>query len=157
NEINGAEIRVDFYTQREPWLLGMIAKHNLGHVVRVHGRVDRNEVLAAERRADRLLVLLWDGPGSEGILTGKIFEYLGARRRIITVGGPPTSAVNAVLTESGAGTRYCDEAALRNEVLTAVVEHRNGHVQVVPPDKLEPFEAATLARRFANILNEVSR
>jgi glycosyltransferase involved in cell wall biosynthesis len=154
-EIQSHEITLDFYCEPERWLFARIAEHRLGNVVRVHGTVPRDTVLAAERRADRLLVLLWDGPSSEGILTGKIFEYLGARRRIITIGGPPISAVDAVLAESGAGTRYMSDSALESEVLRAIMEHRSGKIQIVPPDALAPFEASTLARRFADVFNAV--
>jgi hypothetical protein len=150
------DIAVDLYSPSEPWLDEAIATARLENVVRVRGNISRSEILAAQRRADRLLVLLWSGPGSEGVVTGKIFEYLGARRRILTTGGPARSAVDDILTASGAGVRCTEQPALEREILQAVEEHRARAVRVVGEEGVAPFEASAMARRFALILDEIA-
>jgi hypothetical protein len=148
------EITVVFYSTREPWLDRAISEHGLGDIVRVCGTTSREKVLVAERRADRLLVLLWDGSGADGILTGKFFEYLGARRRIIVVGGPSSTAIDGLLDQTGAGVRCTTDAMLRDELLAAVQEHRSAP-RVLDERPIAPFEAAQLARRFATLLDAV--
>jgi hypothetical protein len=157
NAVREDEVQIDIYAPPEPWLLQTIEAARVSNVVRVRGTVSREDVLAAERQADRLLVLLWDGPGSEGTVTGKLFEYLGARRRIIVYGGPKESAVDAILTSTSAGVRCRDEGALRKEVMLAVQEHRAGRIEILGTQAVAPFEAAMLARRFAEVLDSVQR
>ncbi|MDE2482321.1 MAG: glycosyltransferase [bacterium] len=154
--VESEELRVELYAPAEPWLHELIASFALEGVVRVHGMVARDDVLRAERRADRLVVLLWDGANTEGILTGKLFEYLGARRRIVVIGGPESSAVDDVLAATGAGTRVTTDAALRVEVLAAIAEHRRGETRRMVESASESYAAPMLAHRFSRLLDEVA-
>ena len=149
------EVRVDLYSTSEAWLTRVIAEERVEPIVRVTGVVPREEVMAAERRADRLLVLLWEGANTEGIVTGKLFEYLGARRPILAIGGPERSAVDEVLETSGAGERVRSEASLKDAVRRAVEEHREKRVRLVDENGLRLYGAATMARRFAQLLDRV--
>ncbi|HTV91347.1 MAG TPA: glycosyltransferase [Verrucomicrobiae bacterium] len=154
--ISAQEIRIVLYTTAERWLCEAIEQTGLEAIVQLPGIVSRDDVLRAERSADRLIVLLWDGAGSEGILTGKLFEYLGAGREIIAIGGPPSSAVDEVLAAAGAGVRVRDHEALSREVLDAVTEHRRASVRRTEPAKLAPFTAPGMAARFAALLDRVT-
>lgn len=154
SEVAADEIAIDLYSQREPWLDEAIAQHRLEGVVRVMGVVPRADVLAAQRGADRLVVLLWDGgANAQGIATGKIFEYLGARRPILAVGGPQTSAVDEILQRTGAGERAREDAQIQAAVLAAVREHRAGLVRTIDAEAVRPYDAMTMAERFAAVLN----
>jgi glycosyltransferase involved in cell wall biosynthesis len=155
-DVSGDEVRVDVYSALEPWLQEAIAEARLDDVVRVRGVVPRDEVLRAERRADRLLVLLWEGANAEGIVTGKLFEYFGAGRRILAIGGPSRSAVDDLLRETGTGTRAMTDTELRREVLEAITEHRRGAVARTQGERVEAFSASEMARRFAGVLDRVS-
>jgi hypothetical protein len=48
--------------------------------------VPRAEILRIERAADALLLCRWANPRDDGIIPGKVFEYIGARRPILAVG-----------------------------------------------------------------------
>ncbi len=152
-ELAAEDLWLDFYSPREPWLDAAIAEAGLAGIVRVHGTVPRDDVLAAERRADRLIVLLWDAANAGGIATGKIFEYLGARREILAIGGPPQSAVDEILTRTNAGVRTRDYAVLEAEVLRTVREHRSAATRILDAESLRCYDAMTMAQRFADLLN----
>ena len=51
--------------------------------------------------ADALLLVIGDIPGSEGIYTGKIFEYLAARKPILALAPPGVAA--DLIKEAAAG------------------------------------------------------
>jgi glycosyltransferase involved in cell wall biosynthesis len=155
-EISRDDLYIDFYSLPEPWLAETIRECNLEGVVRVPGPVSREAVMHAERRADRLLVLLWDEDNSEGVVTGKIFEYLGARRRVLIVGGPAKSAVDEILSVTKAGVRARDERALASEVRAAIEEHKAAHVAILDERSIEPYNATTMAQKFAQILDSVT-
>jgi glycosyltransferase involved in cell wall biosynthesis len=155
-EISRDDLYIDFYSLAEPWLTEAIDEHGLEGIVRVPGVVSREAVINAERRADRLLVLLWDEDNSEGVVTGKIFEYLGARRRILTVGGPAKSAVDEILSVTKAGVRVRDERALAAEIRTAIEEHKAGRIVVLDERDIEPYSATIMAQKFAQVLDSVT-
>jgi glycosyltransferase involved in cell wall biosynthesis len=149
------DVRIDFYSQPEPWLIQTIEQFGLGDAVRVLGSVDRNEVLAAERKADRLLVFSWDGPTAEGIVPGKLFEYFGARRPILAIGGPQESEVGRLLEATGAGVRCITAQEVKRELLRALVEH--GHCpRTIAENAVCAYTAERCALAFAGVLNDAA-
>ncbi|HET9095301.1 MAG TPA: glycosyltransferase [Candidatus Baltobacteraceae bacterium] len=148
------ELRVDLYAPREPWLLELVSRFGLQDAVRVHGLIDRGSALAAQRRADRLIVLLWDGATAQGVVPGKLFEYFGARRAVLAIGGPPTSSVDTLLKETGAGNRVRTIDEIEAEVLTALSEHRAGTLRITPPSAVGAYSGRECARRFAQVLDQ---
>jgi glycosyltransferase involved in cell wall biosynthesis len=150
------EIRIDFYTAPEPWLAEIIGRFGLQDVVRVRGFVPRKGVLAGERRADRLLLLLWDGPTVEGVVPGKLFEYFGARRPVLAIGGPSSSAVEQLLQDTGAGVHCTTVEQIRANLLDAIAEHRNGTKRVIKKEAVQAYSGENCARRFAAVLDHVA-
>jgi glycosyltransferase involved in cell wall biosynthesis len=59
-----------------------------------------------QRDADALLFLEFEAPGVEGILTGKLFEYLFVQTPIIAVGISKDSAAGQIIENSGRGRAY---------------------------------------------------
>lgn len=146
------ELRVDFYTPRERWLLELIARFRLENVVHVHGFLARDAVLTAERRANRLVVLCWDGPTAEGVVPGKLFEYFGARRPILAIGGPAISSVEQLLRKTGAGVHCRTAEETKADLLSALVEHRRGMHRVITEEAVRPYSGEICAQQFAEVL-----
>ena len=147
------EMQVDFYGQATPWLEGHITQFGLKRIVRMHGNRPRGEIMRLERSASRLLLFLWDGPNERGTYTGKLFEYFGAGRKILAVGGPAESVVDDALMETGAGERARLQRPLRDAILNAVIEHRAGKTAVVPPEAVASYEVVNLGNAFARALD----
>lgn len=148
-----SDVRVDFYCDREPWLMRTIAQYGLDDVVRVLGSMDRKAVLAAERRADRLLVLLWDGPTAEGVVPGKLFEYFGARRPILAVGGTPVCTVKDLLDQTHTGVCARTVEEVKAEVLNALAEHH--HTRIIAEDAVSAYTSEGCALAFSRVLDSV--
>ena len=103
-------IAVDFYGYDDPWLRGLIGRHGVQDCVRLHGFVPYRESVALQRAADVLLFLDWTDASAEGVLTGKLFEYLGSRRPILAIGRRKDSEAARLITDAGAGcTLIADE------------------------------------------------
>jgi glycosyltransferase involved in cell wall biosynthesis len=68
--------------------------------VRWVGALERERTLALQRAADALLVVT-EGAGRSSVATGKLFEYLGARRPILVLGEGTEAA--RIVSETGAG------------------------------------------------------
>jgi glycosyltransferase involved in cell wall biosynthesis len=75
----------------------------LGNRLELHPYVSRREALALQRNSDALLLLIPDAGGrGQGVLSGKVFEYLAAERPILAA-VPPDGAAAELITDTGAG------------------------------------------------------
>ena len=79
-------VRVRFFGRMLPGVEDLAKKFGVQDSVELHGPVSYRESLRHQVEADCLLLLLWNGPREHGVYTGKLFEYLGARRPIIALG-----------------------------------------------------------------------
>jgi hypothetical protein len=70
-------------------------------VVEETGYLSHAESVAELLGAHALLLVVDDTPGSEHIVPGKVYEYLGARRPILAVG--PEGDVSRLIRSIGAG------------------------------------------------------
>ena len=155
--VKSDEVFVDFYGGSDEWLRALIAQHDLGEIVRFPGRIPRNDVMRRLRSASRLLLMAGSGSDERGTYTGKLFEYLGARRKIIVVGGPAEETViDDALARCNAGVRGRDARELEEPILEAISEWRSGKTAVLTEDDVVPFEAAHLGAAFADVLERVT-
>lgn len=101
--IDETTFQVDFYGPETSWLPVLVRKFNLDLVVNLRGAVDRPMALDAQRNAGVLLLLESPDVAAKGVLTGKLFEYIGAGRPILSLGSSGDSAICRVLAATGTG------------------------------------------------------
>jgi glycosyltransferase involved in cell wall biosynthesis len=97
------KLAIDLYGFNDSWIRQSAAQYGVAHCVRAHGLVSHQESLTAQRHADLLLFLDWMDEGAEGILTGKLFEYLATRRPVLGVGVSSETEAAAIIQKAGAG------------------------------------------------------
>lgn len=73
----------------------LVRTMGLADVVEIIGYIAHRQSVGYVLGADVLLLIIAPGPGSEGVLTGKIFEYLAARRPILAL-TPPSAATDLI-------------------------------------------------------------
>ncbi len=79
----------------------LLAADDLSGLVKVVGWLERPRALALQRAADTLLVVT-EGASRSSVATGKVFEYLAARRPILVLGEGTEAA--RIVADAGAGT-----------------------------------------------------
>ncbi|MFM7767363.1 MAG: hypothetical protein ACKO9S_05820 [Bacteroidota bacterium] len=84
----------------------MIAEMDVEPWVRLEGFVTRSQALTMQRDADVLLFLESNVNGVDGILTGKIFEYLSSGTEVWALGVTPDSTPGQLISSSGAGSVF---------------------------------------------------
>jgi hypothetical protein len=124
---------------------------NLADVVRT-GRLSRRDILIEIRNAHVLLLLESPSPVAIGVTTGKLYEYLGARRPIIAT-APRHGEIAQVLSASGAGVIANTEAELE----TALSDHYSRFVRdrAGAPDLPKGAVAAYTRAKQAAVLSAV--
>jgi len=83
-------------------LLPAIRHYHLERIVKIYGLVPFKESIRKQKESTVLLFLGWNDPREKGFYTAKVFEYLGARRPILSI-GPKGDVVDDLLKETGAG------------------------------------------------------
>ena len=90
----------------------------LGDRLELHPYAPRREALALQRDSEALLLLIPEAGGrGQGVLSGKVFEYLAAERPILAA-VPPGGAAAELIRETGAGVVAApdDVQALREAI-----------------------------------------
>ena len=80
------DLRFHFLGADPGFVMPLAKAEGIEGLVECHPSVDRSESLSMQSRADALLLLLWNNPGERGTVTGKLFEYVAARRPILLLG-----------------------------------------------------------------------
>jgi glycosyltransferase involved in cell wall biosynthesis len=87
--------------------------------------VARDDALRMQRDADALVLLDWARP-DEGVLTGKLFEYLATNAPIVVVGGDASSPIADVVSRSGRGVHCGGSVDAICNTLTTLVRSPGG-------------------------------
>lgn len=104
-------LRLVFYGRYLDNVRLLAEQHGVAHLVEVHEPVSYRHALKIQRDSDALLLLMWDRPEEEGVFTGKVFQYLGARRPILVI-GPEHNVAARLLQERGAGVVLLEPEAI---------------------------------------------
>jgi glycosyltransferase involved in cell wall biosynthesis len=136
---------------QEP-LLSLVEKYKISHLVRLGGLVDRKESLRMQRDADFLLFLPWNDVKEEGILTGKLFEYLFSNTPILAFGGSKLDGGKKLISEMGAGFcfEFKEQDALKAFLVKALKERKK--VSLSHFCKLKKFTREELANKLLQLM-----
>jgi glycosyltransferase involved in cell wall biosynthesis len=119
--------------------------------------IPHKEVIAEQRKASVLLLLVNNTPNAKLILTGKLFEYLASGRPIICI-GPSDGDAAKIVRETQCGTvfDFKETEGLKKQILSLFQNFVEGKVNTGCKG-VEQFERKNLTARMAGILDEISR
>lgn len=119
--ISNEAVQIHFYGKRQPTLQALIDSADAAGYTTVHGHVSREEALQAQLNADLLLLLESGHPSADGVLTGKIFEYMVSGKPILSLGSRKKSTIGLTIAETGIGVT-CESNIhdIKNVILTAL-------------------------------------
>jgi glycosyltransferase involved in cell wall biosynthesis len=135
------------------------ARCGLDGINQSSGLVSLEESLAIQRGSQLNLLLSWSGPHFQGILTGKLYEYLAAQRPILAlVQGGYDAELAGIVQSVGAGfaffTEAPDPAGLRRFVLERYAAWQRGAPSpAFDPSALQAFTWEAMMDAFVEGLN----
>jgi len=123
-------------------------------LVHVMGRVPFAESIRVQQEANALLVL--SCPGTKGILTSKLLEYLGARRPILAVPGDG-GVIDSLLEETRAGKAGRTAEEIADILLDWLAEWQDngGPAWRGRAGAVEQYTRRNQAARMAQVLDNV--
>lgn len=120
----GSRIRASFFGRYLGAAKIAMAQQGVGEMMSAHEPVAYRESLALQRAADVLLLFPWGRSVDQGVMSTKVYEYLGARRRILAVGSTDADASRLVVSrKAGMASRDPEQiAAYLEEAYSTKVE-----------------------------------
>jgi glycosyltransferase involved in cell wall biosynthesis len=154
---DAADIEVGFYGSREEWLDKEAEKYGLAGIVRQYGQVPRDIALQKQKESQLLLLLDWDNPQEKGTIPGKIFEYMAARRPILSIGGAKDNVIGGLLRETGAGVQTIDILEIAGSLKKFYDEYRsNGRLAPRGDESvINNYSQVGMAKKFSDVLNRL--
>lgn len=144
-----SRLAVDFYGYEDPALRRHIAQHGVQEIAGLRGFVPYRQSMALQRAADALLFLGWADAGGEGMMTGKLLEYLGSGRPILALGPRKDSEAARLVVEAGAGSALTTDDEVADYLRRLLASPRPPDV---PPDAVREFSRE---RQSALLLEEI--
>lgn len=156
--IDPKEMEARFYGPRMEWLDKEIDQYALSNIVKQYGTIPRQAALEKQRESQILLLLKWEDPRDSGVYSGKIFEYLAARRPILATGGSG-DVVTELLNETNAGIDAPTVEDTKNAIKELYQEYKIKGKVAYHGEELEinKYSHQEMARKFSEVLNTLVR
>jgi len=133
-------------------IITSLEEHGLTEYVTLFGYLTHAEAVEYQRRSQVLVLLEIDSDDTKGIIPGKLFEYMAARRPIIGI-GPRDWEVTEIVskTETGVVFNYEDHSKLKTTLLRIFKEYREGKLTLKTKD-ISEYSRKELTRELATHL-----
>ncbi len=132
-----------------------IKKYGLEKFVKKIEYLPHNQVVKFQQQSQVLLLLSNNTKNARGILTGKIFEYLSAKRPILAI-GDCNGDIAKILNETNAGriADFEDADSLKNIILGYYRDFKNGNL-ICNSKGIEKFSRMELTGQLAGLLESL--
>lgn len=152
NEMFRAELQLEFLGVVSEDVLNSLSRYELVPYIKLKGYVSHVQAVRRQRGAQVLLLVEIDSEETEGIVPGKIFEYMAAKRPILAL-GPKNWEVRNMIQETQTGEVFDYEATtqLKNVLLDWFKAYKKG-VLTVNSGNIEKYSRRELTRKLAQNL-----
>ncbi len=126
-----------------------IEEHNLGGVVKMLSYLPHEEAIKIQQGSQVLLLAEINSEGTKGIIPGKLFEYLAARRPILAIGPPGWEAGEMVRnTRTGRVFTYENDKKLKETIWEWFTAYQKKSLSM-PVTGIEKFSRRELTKKLA--------
>jgi glycosyltransferase involved in cell wall biosynthesis len=131
----------------------LVIKYNLDSRVEYVSHVSHKKAVEYMMSSTSLLLIIPDVEGNEGILTGKLFEYLAARRPIIGI-GPVNGSAAEIINECSAGKMFSRDQEEENYsyLKSLVLQWKEDHKIICKSEAYRQFSRSELTKKLASII-----
>ncbi len=133
-------------------VLASINAHGLAPFVDFVGYVSHEEALIIQRKSQILLLAEINTFETKGIIPGKLFEYMSAKRPILALGPKGWDAEQIIKeTATGKAFNYAQVAELKKVLLEWFIDYQQ-HKLVINSTNFENYSRRELTRKLAALL-----
>ena len=149
------DLQINFIGDISDDIKAEIENHNLTENASFIGYVSHREAIEYQKKSQVLLLLIPNVEKSEGILTGKLFEYLTAKRPILAI-GPEKGDLSEILKQTNAGVvvDFNNEEKLVSEINTLYQQYKTGEIKV-DSIGVEQYHRKELTQNLSEIIKSL--
>ena len=152
NTVFRTDLRLEFIGVVSQDVLDSIYRYELAPYLKLKGYISHAEALRRQQRAQVLLLVEIDSEETIGIIPGKLFEYMAAKRPILAIGPRGWDASEIVEdTLTGAAFDYSSRNELKEIILAYYAAYKKGVLHVSPKD-IEQYSRKALTKKLAEQL-----
>ncbi len=153
-KLDSSKISIEFYGDSTG--LDEIAKrYGLLDIVHIGGRIAHDEVLKKQLDSDVLLLISWDNEKERMFIPGKIYEYFALKKPVLSIGYKEGS-LKDLIDETKVGYHVSSLESTKEALLDIYSEFiEKGTVELNSDINIEDFSMENMAKKFADLLNEL--
>jgi glycosyltransferase involved in cell wall biosynthesis len=119
--------------------------------------LSHSEVVKLMTQSPVLLLPLNNTPNNAGVLSGKLFEYLAARRPIFGIGLPDADAAEILKqTQAGVMVDFDDYEGTKKEILKLYEKYKSNTLSI-QSGAIDQYSRESCARDYAGLLDKISK
>ncbi|MCL6218529.1 glycosyl transferase family 1 [Zunongwangia pacifica] len=118
------------------------------------GYISHSKAIAVQKESQLLLLIEINSEETKGIIAGKLFEYLAAKRPILAI-GPGEWDVSKIIEETASGKsfQYHQDSALKEYILSSYQKYREN--QLLSDSKnIEDYHRKNLTKKLAKLIKK---
>jgi glycosyltransferase involved in cell wall biosynthesis len=149
------DLEIKFIGQVAPVAIEELKKAGLEKNLNLIDNLSHNKVVVELMKSQVLLLPLNDTPNIDGVVPGKLYEYIGAKRPIICI-GKPTGDAAKIINETNAGSvsDFNDTVTLLATIKFYYEQYKNNQLTIESKD-YEKYSRKLLAGQIAEELNKI--
>jgi glycosyltransferase involved in cell wall biosynthesis len=153
NSLFAKVLRIKLVGKVDIGVLKSIDEHGLNQYLERIEYMPHSEVMYKIQKSQVLLLLINNTPNAKGILTGKIFEYLGSGRPVLNI-GPEDGDAAEILKKANAGQTadYKNEETMKRVLYDYFIQFSEQRLESNTANRLR-FSRKVLTREIAEILD----
>ena len=133
-------------------VLTSLQKWQLTDYLDLKGYISHTEAIALQRQSQLLLLLEINHPKTEGIIPGKLFEYMASQRPILALGYKQWDVKDIIAqTQTGITLSLTDTQAIREALTHHYTLYKSQQLHT-HPTSLEAYHRKNLTKRLSEVI-----
>ncbi|MDX1829154.1 MAG: glycosyltransferase family 4 protein [Lutibacter sp.] len=151
------DLNVNLIGKIDKEILNSIFENELTKKVNVINYVPHNKIGNYQKTSQILLLVVNNVPSAKGIITGKIFEYLKAKRPILVIAPNKGDLANIIKdTNAGFVIDYEDKELLKSTILALYTSYKKGNLYI-DSKNIEQYHRKELTKNVATLIKNITK
>ncbi|WKZ69404.1 MAG: glycosyltransferase family 4 protein [Melioribacteraceae bacterium] len=146
-------LELHFIGTVHPDAVNLVNEFNLNKLVKFYSYKPHNELIKCIINADMLLLSIPNTQNNEGILTGKLFEYIGSNNFILCI-GPKNGDAAKIISELNCGITFDFDEDTSKIVLEKYSQWEAGFSHT-PEINSEQYTRKNLTKKLSSIFDSI--
>ena len=153
NKIDSDKITIYFYGDAAN-LEELSKKYNIESIVSIHGKVSHDEVLQNQMNSDVLLLISWMNEKEKMFMPGKVYEYMGSKKPILSIGYKEGS-LKELIEKTNIGYHISSLEDNKKAIYDYYLKYINNELKYTGNEFADEYSMENTAKNFSKLLEEL--